>query len=150
MNNRKACIVFAFELEEKAKSISKQLSEEGFNVCAAATNQEVVKDAKAGSSDIPEEVKSCIEGAEICVFLIPKQDSTEILGAANYAGSSGKKIVAVLEDLDYLPQIFDDIAISTVHIESPKLTDALKGKSIWECPTGPEDGKRKISRVKCQ
>lgn len=150
MNNPKACIVFAFELEEKARSISKNLSEDGFDVCIVATERELVKNAKAGNTDIPDEIKSCISGAETCIFLVPKQESEGILGAAGYAGAAGKKIVAVLEDLSVLPQILDDLAVSTVQMESPKLDEALKGKIIWECPIGNNDGKREISRVKCQ
>ncbi|MCV4261429.1 hypothetical protein [Pseudomonas capsici] len=150
MSNAKACIVFTIGLEKEVPAISTQLSDEGFNVCTAAADQDIVEAAQSGSLSIPEAVKSCIDNAEICIFLIPKEESEGTMTAAGYAGNLGNKIVAVVEDINSLPQIFDDLATSVVCIGSPQLPDALKGKSVWESPNGSEAGKRKIDRVRCQ
>jgi hypothetical protein len=150
MFNAKACIVFTVGLEKEVSPISTQLSAKGYNVCVAAADQEIVEAAQAGASCIPDAVKNCISDAEICVFLIPRQDAESVEIAAGFAGSMGKQIVAVAEDIDSLPQVFDDFAKSVVVVGSPKLGNALQGESVWERPTGSSDGKRIIHRVKCQ
>lgn len=150
MLNRKACLVFTFGLEKEVPSITAQLKEEGFNVCAVSADQEVVEAAQAGSVSVPETVRSCIENADICVFLIPHQESVDVISAAGYAGIGGNKIIAVVENVHALPQIFDDIAFSVVCVGSPGLADALKGKKVWEIPNESADGKREIARIKCQ
>lgn len=150
MSNKKACVVYALELENEVPELSKQLAAEGFNVCIAAADRDVVEAAKSGSNSIPDEVKACIDNAAICLFLIPKNNSEHVQNAADYAGSSGNKIIAIAEDTTRLPQIFDDLATSVVCIGSAQLPDAIKGQAIWESPNGSTDGKRSIRRIKCQ
>lgn len=150
MLNRKACLVFTFGLEKEVPPITAQLTEEGFNVCTASADQEVVEAAQAGSRSVPEAVRSCIENAQICVFLIPNQESVDVINAAGYACSQGNRIIAVVENIHALPQIFDDIAFSVVCIGSPGVADAFKGRKVWETPNGSADGKREIQRIKCQ
>ncbi|MFJ3427888.1 hypothetical protein [Pseudomonas fragi] len=150
MSNAKACLVFARGLESKVLEISAQLVEEGFDVCTASADREVVEAAKLGSINVPEDIKACIDNASICIFLISEQNSEHVQAAAGYAGISGKKIIAVIEDVDYLPQVFDELATSVVCVDSPQLPDVLKGKSVWESSNGSADGKRVIPRIRCQ
>ena len=150
MSNAKACLVFTRGLESKVPEISGKLVEEGFDVCIAVADQEVVEAAQLGSISVPEDVKACILNASICIFLIPEKNSECVQAAAGYAGSSGKKIIAVIEDIDCLPQIFDDLATSVVCVDSPQLPDVLKGKSVWESSNGSADGTRVIPRIRCQ
>ena len=150
MSNPKACIVFTVGLEKEILPISTQLSANGFTVCVAAADQEIVESAQAGASCVPDAVKNCISDAEICIFLIPRQYAESVEIAAGFAGRIGKKIIAVAEDINSLPQIFDDLAKSAVAVGSPKLNNALRGESAWEPTTDFSDGKRIINRVKCQ
>lgn len=150
MLRAKACIVFSVGLEEEVSPILAQLSGKGYDVCVAAAEQQVVAAAQGGSTQIPDEVKNCIINAEICVFLIPKQNTACVTNAGSYAGGLGKRIVAVIEDVGSLPQIFDDLATSVVVLDSPKLSAALQGELVWEVPSASGDGKRNIHRVKCQ
>lgn len=150
MSNAKACVVFTTGLEAEVPKISAQLAEEGFKVCTAGADQDIVEAAQSGSLSLPEAVKNCIDSAVICVFLVPKEHSENLLAAAGYASCSGKTIVAVVEDTESCPQIFDDLASSIVCVGSPQLTDAIKGKPVWESPNGSSDGKRVIPRIKCQ
>lgn len=150
MLNKKACLVFTFGLEKEVPQITAQLAHEGFNVCTVPADQEVVEAAQAGSLSIPETVRACIENANVCVFLIPRQESVDLVNAAGFASSLGNKIIAVAENVHTLPQIFDDVAFSVVCIGSPRLVDAIKGKKVWESANGSADGKREIHRIKCQ
>ncbi|WP_459207496.1 hypothetical protein ACSMEV_04960 [Pseudomonas sp. MLB6B] len=150
MSNAKACVVFTTGLENEASQIFSQLTAEGFKVCTAGADQEIVEAAQSGGASLPEAVKNCIDSAAICVFLIPKEDHDGLTAAAGYAGGSGKAIVAVVEDINFIPQIFDDLASSIVCVGSPQLADVIKGKPVWESPNGSADGKRVIPRIKCQ
>lgn len=150
MSNAKACVVFTTGLEKEVLQIVSQLADEGFKVCTAGADQEIVEAAQSGRLSLPEAVKNCIDSAAICVFLIPKENPEGLMAAAGYAGGSGKTIVAVVEDIKSIPQIFDDLASSIVCVGSPQLVDVIKGKPVWESPNGSADGKRVIPRIKCQ
>lgn len=150
MPNEKACVVFTNGLEKEMRSVSDELSDNGFNICVAAADEEMVKAAQAGAIELTDSVKNCIANAKICVFLIPKNQAECIVMAAQYAGSSGKTMIAIAEDANFLPSIFDDLAKAVLIIGSKNLSNALQGESIWEIPNSSPDGKRQISRVKCQ
>lgn len=150
MSIKKACVVFTVGLESEVPSVADQLANQGFAVCSASADQEIVEAAQKGSTSLPDEVKNCIDNAAICVFLVPQKDAEPVVAAAGYAGRSGKKIVAVCEDPSTLPQVFDDLASSVVHVDNPRLADAIQGNTVWDGPTGPDGAKRSISRVKCQ
>lgn len=149
MNSQKACVVFTTGMDAEAQSISQQLAGEGFDICTAKADQEVVQAAQTAGV-IPEEIKSCIENAAICIFLIPEEGHEPLTAAAGHAGASGKRIVAVAENVESLPQIFDDIASSVIAIESPQLKDVIQGKRVWARADGATSLKRDINRVKCQ
>ncbi|MFP6831726.1 MAG: hypothetical protein VB998_07720 [Pseudomonas sp.] len=148
MSNKKACIVFTSGMETEAKSVSAQLGEEGFDVCTAEADQDTVEAAQAGA--VPDEIKSCIDNAVICIFLIPEEGHECLTGAVGHAGASGKRIVAVAEDVESLPQIFDDLASSVLTVDSPKLKDVIQGQQVWERADGSSPPKRVIKRIECQ
>ncbi|AXP01493.1 hypothetical protein DZG01_00260 [Pseudomonas fluorescens] len=148
MGNEKACVVFAIGMDAEAKSVSEQLAEEGFDVCMAEADREIVEAAQAGV--VPEEIKSCIDNAVICIFLIPENENECLTGAAGHAGASGKRIVAVAQNVESLPQIFDDLASSVLIVDSPRLRDVIKGQKVWERADGSSGPKRKIKRIECQ
>jgi len=148
MSNKKACIVFTSGMDTEATSVSAHLAEEGFDVCTAEADQETVEAAQAGA--VPDEIKSCIDNAVICIFLIPEEDHECLTGAVGHAGASGKRIVAVAENVESLPQIFDDLASSVLRVDSPKLKDVIQGQDVWERIDGSSPPKRVIKRIECQ
>ncbi|MEE4675859.1 hypothetical protein V2K57_15880 [Pseudomonas alliivorans] len=149
MSSGKACIVFTDGLEPKAQSVSQQLNEQGYEVCMAEAEQEQVEAAQAGHA-VPAEIQSCIDNATISIFLIPEEDYGCLVGAAEHAAARGKNIVVIAENVEELPQVFDDHATSVLTIDSPRLSDVIQGEQVWERADGSPAPEREINRVKCQ
>ncbi|WP_368934499.1 hypothetical protein [Alcaligenes faecalis] len=147
---KKACVVYTEELKEEVPTITEELQKKGFDVCVSDADLEIAKAAQAGNlGDVNAEVKECIANAEICIFLIPEKTPKSITGAAECARVSGGKIIAVVEDIKSIPQIFDELATAVVCVDSPQLPEALGGEEVWEVPMASPEG-RKITRIKCQ
>lgn len=147
---KKACVVYTDDFKEEVPAVVKGLEEEGFGVCISVADRDEAEAAEAGIiENVNEAVKDCISNAEICVFLIPRSMPECITGAAKCAGVSGGEIVAVVEDIKSIPQIFDELATSIVCAGSPQLPEALGGKEVWEAAKQSSEG-RKIPRIKCQ
>lgn len=149
MSSKKACIVYTKGLESKARAVSQELNQKGFNVCMAEAEQDEVEAAQAGES-VPEHIQACIDNSVICVFLIPEQGYGCLQGAAGYAAAAGKLIVAIAENVASLPQVFDDHATSVLTIDSSRLSEVIQGEQVWERADGSPSPERKIKRVKCQ
>lgn len=149
MSSSKACIVFTTGLEPKAQAVSQQLNEQGYEVCMAEAEQEEVEAAQAGQP-VSSEIQSCIGNAAISIFLIPEENYGCLEGAAEHAAARGKNIVAIAENVETLPQVFDDHATSVLTIDSPRLSDVIQGEHVWERADGSLSPERKINRVKCQ
>lgn len=149
MSNDKACIVFTTGLDQKAQKVSQQLNERGFDVCMAEAEQEEVEAAQA-AQPVSEEIQSCIDNAVISIFLIPEEGYECLEGAAGHAVACGKTIVAIAENVESLPQVFDDHASSVLTIDSLRLSDVIQGNQVWERADGSPSAERKIDRVKCQ
>jgi hypothetical protein len=149
MSSGNACIVFTTGLESKARAVSQQLSKQGFNVCMAEAEREEVEAAQA-AQPVPEEIQSCIDNAVISIFLIPEEGYGCLEGAAEHAAACGKTIVVIAENVELLPQVFDDHASSVLTIDSPRFSDVIQGVHVWERADGSLTSERKINRVKCQ
>ena len=149
MSSDNACIVFTTGLESKAQAVSQQLNQQGFNVCMTEADQEEVEAAQAAEL-VSEEIQSCIDNAVISIFLIPEEGHECLQGAAEYAAASGTTIVAIAEDVESLPQVFDDHAHSVLTINSSRLDDVIHGEQVWERADGSPREERKIDRIKCQ
>ncbi|ATH79684.1 hypothetical protein CO724_00385 [Ectopseudomonas mendocina] len=149
MSSYKACIVFTAGLDQEAQTVAEQLTEKGFEVCMTAAKQEDVEAAQGGQP-VSEEVRSCIDNASISIFLIPEHDYECLEGAAGHAVACGKTIVVIAENVESLPQIFDDHANSVLTIGSPRLSDVIQGVHIWERADGTPASKRDIDRIVCQ
>lgn len=145
----KACIVFTTGLEQKAQAISQQLDERGFDVCMTGAEQPEVEAAQAEQT-VSDEIQSCINNAAISIFLIPEEGYECLEGAAEHAAACGTRIVAIAENVESLPQIFDDHAHSVLTVDSSQLDGVIGGESVWERADGGPRDERKIDRVKCQ
>lgn len=147
---KKACVVYTEGLKGAVPVVTEELIKKGFDVCVSAADLEVAEAAQAGHlEEVNREVRECIANAEICIFLIPQKAPECITGAAECARASGGKIIAVVEDVKSIPQIFDEIATAIVCVGSPQLPEALDGEEVWEAPKESPEG-RKITRIKCQ
>ncbi|MCK9747112.1 hypothetical protein LT699_10955 [Pseudomonas syringae pv. syringae] len=144
-----ACIVFTTGLDQKAQDISQQLIARGFNVCMAEAGKEEVEAAQT-AQPVSEGVQSCIDNAEISIFLIPEEGHECLLGAAQRAVACGRPIIAIAENVDLLPQVFDEHAHSVLTINSARLSDVIQGEQVWECANGSLRAERDIERVECQ
>ncbi|WPN29889.1 hypothetical protein QMK54_29550 [Pseudomonas sp. P5_109] len=149
MSSDKACIVFTTGLESKAQAVSQQLNEQGFDVCMAEAEQEEVEAAQA-AQPVSKEIQSCIDNAVISIFLIPEEGYGGLQRAAEHAAASGKTMVAIAENVESLPQVFDDHATSVLTFDSPRLSDVIQGEHVWERADGSPSTEREIDRVKCQ
>ena len=145
----KACIVFTRGLEQKAQAVSQQLNERGFEVCMTGAEQPEVEAAQA-EQPVSDEIQSCIDKAVISIFLIPEEGYECLEGAAEHAATCGTRIVAIAENIETLPQIFDDHAYSVLTIDSPRLDEVIRGEPVWERADGSPRDERDIDRVKCQ
>ncbi|WP_017904591.1 hypothetical protein [Pseudomonas asplenii] len=145
----KACIVFTTGLERKAQAVSEQLNDRGFEVCMTGAEQPEVEAAQAKQT-VSDEIQSCINNAVISIFLIPKEGYECLEGAAEHAATCGKRIVAIAEDVESLPQVFDEHAYSVLTIDSPRLDEVIGGDPVWERADGGPREERDIDRVICQ
>ncbi|MNC65708.1 hypothetical protein D3C75_1160270 [compost metagenome] len=59
-------------------------------------------------------------------------------------------MVAIAENVELLPQVFDDHATSVLTFDSPRLSDVIQGEQVWERADGSPSTEREIDRVKCQ
>lgn len=145
----KVCIVFTTGLEQKAQAVAQQLNDRGFEICMTGAEQPEVEAAQA-EQPVSDEIQSCIDNAVISIFLIPEEGYECLKGAAEYAATCATRIVAIAEDIESLPQIFDEYAHSVLTIQSPRLDEVIGGESIWERADGSPREERDIDRVKCQ
>lgn len=145
----KACIVFTTGLEQKAQTVSQQLNERGFEVCMTGAEQPEVEAAKA-EKPVSDEIQSCIDKAVISIFLIPEDGYEHMKGAAEHAASCGTRMVVIAENVESLPQVFDDHAYSVLRIDSPRLDEVIGGLPVWERADGNPRDERDIDRVLCQ
>ncbi|MBC3438179.1 hypothetical protein HU735_22420 [Pseudomonas sp. BW16M2] len=145
----KACIVFTTGLEQKAQAVAQQLNDRGFEICMTGAEQPEVEAAQA-EQPVSDEIQSCIDNAVISIFLIPEEGYECVVGAAEHAAMCATRIVAIAEDIESLPQVFDEHAHSVLTIQSPRLDEVIGGESIWERADGSPREERDINRVKCQ
>lgn len=151
METLKACVVCAASMQSHLPVIQKQLQDDGFTSCIVITTISVAVAARDGESDVPKEILDCINGADLCIFLIPEDCSSEpgVLGGAGVAVSAGKRILVVREGAK-LPSVFEEHASAVLAVRSTHLASAIRGQSIWEGPDGAPMPPRKIDRIKCQ
>ncbi|CAO3308140.1 hypothetical protein LG197_22360 [Pseudomonas asiatica] len=149
MSSDKACIVFTTGLEQKAQAVALQLNEQGFEVCMSEADQSEVEAAQA-EQPVSDEIQSCIDNAIISIFLIPEEHFECLEAAAEHAATCGTRIVAITENVELLPTVFDEHAYAVLTIGSTRLDQVISGEPVWECADGSLREQRDIVRVKCQ
>lgn len=150
---KRACLVYVTATSGARASARSRLEAEGFEVCEVLADVDAALAAKAGREDLPPELKACIDGAELCVFLLPEDGASDgYLGAGGgYASEIGKPFVAaVVGARETLPAVFDADAAAIVHDCDSRLADAIKGDSSFKKPDGTKTDDRSIRHIKCQ
>lgn len=150
---KKACLIFVSSMAAEKDRVLLLLDHSGHSVCVVEAKIDDARDAKSGKEIVPDTLQACIDGAEICIFLIPEDASAlgELGGGIGLGNASGKRTIGILcGHPAALPQGVDDLVDSVVGIDSAKLPDAIAGEDVWEDPENPQQKSRKAKRVKCQ
>lgn len=151
--SKRACLVYVTATAGARASARTRLEAEGFEVCEVLADIDAALAADAGEVDLPPDLKACIDGAELCVFLLPEDEASDgCLGAGGgYASEIGKPFVAVIDGArETFPDVFDADSAGIVHDCNEGLADAIKGDPSFKSPDGTKVDDRSINHVKCQ
>lgn len=146
--SKKACVIFVARLEEKAVVVAARLEAEGFDVCLHPASEEDARAAKGGGT-VNAEIAKCLDGADVCVFLIDEEDQFSGLGWT--AVGAGARVVGVLVGTAAKASAgIDEIGSAVLPIDSGNLGKALIGEDVWEDADGKPAKPRNPRRQKCQ
>lgn len=150
---KRACIIFVDSTRSQVAHVRSALEANGYKVSETEVCPDEATAAQSGTGQISESLRICIEGADLCIFLVPEEaGAAEQLGGGVGAGKdAGKRVIGVLVGSGTaVPQVFDDLADCIVRVDSERLPDAINGEEVWEAPDGSTPPPRKPKRVKCQ
>lgn len=156
---KKACIVHIAGDQVDITVIRERLGEQGYEVhdiAVSAEDAEAVELSGRDTTDVPDEVRECVDSADLIVLLISDSTAHSCVGGAalNAAQSSGARIVGVWANggaATGAPQVMRDYADALVHPQSEKFPAAVCGEGeVWEGPTGMEEVPPKKKHQKCQ
>jgi hypothetical protein len=148
-----ACLMYVQATEKNRTEVRDQLSVAGYVVCEVRAELDEAQAAKAGEENLRDEIRDCVDNADLCVFLIPEDDEqdAQIGVAAGYADSAGKPLLGVVDgQRTTFPDVLEDFAPSMVRVGSERLTQAFAGDAIWERPDRTIVEARPIKHVRCQ
>lgn len=150
METNKACLVFVPELAELAGTIAAWLEAEGASICTVEIALSQLELIKNGNYDQNAAVRSCVDGASVCIFLLGDSTTGAVNSVADIVATSTERVVVVAGPGAKVPQVFDDTADALVSAESAELRDVILGKNVWQQPDGSAAPRRVPVRVKCQ
>jgi hypothetical protein len=151
MSKSKACVIYVHSLESRAAQLGALLAAEGFDVCLTEATAANAADAQEGNIvELPNAIKECLSGAEVCYFLVGDPVPARLIAAAESVLGGKQRVVVIRENLGALPAVFDDRAHAVVSATSPALPEVVKGKDVWEKDDGTTPSARVPDRVKCQ
>lgn len=150
---KQACLVYVTATANLRAEARARLEAEGYEVCEVLTDLDEAIAAEAGEPVLSPDLRACIDGAELCVFLLP-DDAAEDggLGAGGgYASELGKPFIAVVVGArEALPEAFDADAAGIVRDCDEDLAGAIRGDPSFKKPDGSNVSARKTDHVKCQ
>jgi hypothetical protein len=150
-DHRKACIIYVPETAGSVAKVRVELEEQGFTVCEADAAE--AANGHLSQGQLPQPLLDCMDGTELCVFLLPAMPVDDgLIGAcaAAAAGADIRMIGAYANARVVFPEALDEQAESIVRVEGPNLAEAISGSPIWEKPDGQRAADREITRVRCQ
>lgn len=152
VEERKACLIYVAATDQVRQKVRTELAEAGYRVCEVRASLPDALAAQAGTEVIPDALADCIEGSNICVFLLPEvsDDDEGIPAGIGLAGQLGKRIVGVVLGArsEYPSGI--ELAKGLVRSSSPNLKQVICGEDMWEDPSGAPIKDRQIKHVRCQ
>ncbi len=153
MVRKKACLIYVTATLKLRESARARLEKEGYDVCETLADIDEATTVKLGDAPVSDNLKACIDDADICVFLLPEDVGADgCMGSgAGYASEIGKPFIAVVEgEREALPPSFDDDAAGVVRDCDEGLTGAINGDPSFKKPDGTNVPPRKTDHVKCQ
>lgn len=150
---KKACLVYVASTAALIAEARARLEAEGYDVSEILANLDDVIAAEVGEPVLPESLKDCVNGADLCVFLLPEDAADDgCLGAGgSYASELGIPFIAVMVGgRDTLPPSFDADAAGVVRDCGNGLVNAIQGDPSFKNPDGSPASPRKTDHIKCQ
>lgn len=148
-----ACLIYVSATTNKVPAARVRLEAEGYRVCEVLADLDVAIASQAQQiGSLPPALKNCIDGADLCVFLLPEDTIYDgCMGAGgSLASELGRPFIAVVDGVrETLPNAFEYDAAGIVRDCDEGLGNALKGDSSFRNSTGTV-GSRKIRHQKCQ
>lgn len=152
-DQKRACLVYVAETAAGVEAVKTRLEQNGFAVCAVEAKLEDALAAQNGETNLPEALAECIDGSDLCVFLLPESEANDggLGQACGLASQLGKRIIGIVAGTrENYPEPFEDNAESMIRQESDRLTDAICGTEVWERPDRSPVADRPIKHVRCQ
>lgn len=149
----KACVIYVAETQARLAGVVERLKAQGYEVCEVSADLPTAQITAAGASELPAEIRACIDGADLCVILLPSEpDCDDAIGeAAAYADQQQRRMVCIVEGARIAyPEAIMDVGKCVVRADSPRLDDAIRGDDFWEGPDGKPAPERPYTVVKCQ
>lgn len=153
MAAKKACVIYVEASSASLKATTTLLEERGYSVCKAKADTQTTEAAQEGSVDLPQEIRDCMEGADLCVFLLPEQENGDgNLGTAASMAALGeiRCLGVVSGKRQEYPEALEDHASAMVREHSDRLAEAIDGREIWELPDKTLVPDRLIKHIICQ
>ncbi|MFC5343566.1 hypothetical protein ACETK8_10040 [Brevundimonas staleyi] len=150
-DHRKACIIYVPATAGSVAKVRAEMEEGGFSVCEADAAE--AAEGLLPQGELPQALVDCMDGTELCIFLLPAvpvDDGLIDACAAVAGGADIRMIGAYAGARDAFPEALDEQAESIVRVDGPNLAEAISGSPIWEKPDGQRAPDREISRVRCQ
>jgi hypothetical protein len=150
MTTKKACVIHTPPKKSEAEATAARLENDGYSVCITEVTAAVVNVVQAGDKNsLPDEVKECLDGAQVCVVLV--DDAIDLGPIAGIASDIGCEIVTVGGSPADLPTSLDDITDGHLPTpEAPQFEEVVEGKPEMIKPDNTPSKDRDADRVKCQ
>ena len=149
---KNACVVYVQATKAEVPRIKEELENNGYSVCSVLASLDVAKNAQSGATDLPDALKKCIEQAELCLFLVPEEQSDDqgISGAIGLSGQLGKRMIGLVGgSRTAYPPGFEMVG-SALRLSSTRLPACIQGDDIWESEDAEVVKERRIDHQKCQ
>jgi len=150
---QRACLIYVSTTAGMVQAAQARLESEGYKVCKVLADTDTATSAMAETgSALPDKLKTCIETADLCVFLLPEAAADDGCMASGGALASelGKPFVGVVEgERVDLPESFEEDAAGIVLDCDESLSEAIRGDRSFKKSDGTLR-ERTIRHLKCQ
>lgn len=148
----KACIIYVKSTQAEVTPTKQRLMEVGYAVCESLASIDEANAAQLGAADLPRKISECIANADLCIFLLPENESDDgcIGGAASMSSRLGKRMVGIVAGDRAVYGDYFDSSGSMLRVGSTRISSAIAGENVWEEVGGKIAPERKIKHLPCQ